>query len=91
MDLNTAKGKLNNNEYYSVSEVLADLRIIWDNCRQFNAEGSDILNMAENCSALLESLVEVSYYNACACVKWVCFCSHGSVFNKSDDDCAPVI
>lgn len=60
MDLNTAKGKLTNNEYYSVSEALADLRIIWDNCRQFNAEGSDILNMAENCSVMLESLVEVS-------------------------------
>ena len=65
MDLNTAKSKLTNNEYYSVSEALADLRIIWDNCRQFNAEGSDILNMAENCSALLESLVEVSDYLLC--------------------------
>lgn len=58
MDLATAKSRVL--EYRSVGEALADLRAIWDNCRAFNAEGSDILNSAEVCSALLESLVEVN-------------------------------
>lgn len=60
MDLATAKGKVN--EYSTVEEALGDLRLIWDNCRQFNAEGSEILQSAENCAVLLESLVEVRYF-----------------------------
>lgn len=58
MDLATAKQKLN--EYTSVEEALQDLRLIWENCRTFNAEGSDILLSAEACAEMLEALVEVS-------------------------------
>jgi len=66
MDLATVKSKINN--YSSVGEALADLRAIWDNCRVFNAEGSDILNSAENCSAMLESFVQVSLFSfECVC------------------------
>ncbi len=57
MDLTTAKQNLN--EYASVSDALHDLRLIWENCRTFNAEGSEILQSAEACAALLEALVEV--------------------------------
>ena len=59
MDLATVKSKIN--EYSSVGEALADLRAIWNNCRAFNAEGSDILSSAENCSAVLEAFVQVRF------------------------------
>jgi hypothetical protein len=59
MDLDTAKQKLAHGEYTSVEEVLSDLRQVWENCRLFNAEGSDILHLAEACAEMLEALVEV--------------------------------
>jgi len=59
MDLSTVRTKLSDDQYESVGDALADLRLIWDNCRTFNAEGSDILNSAEVCAILLEELVQV--------------------------------
>jgi hypothetical protein len=59
MDLTTVKQKLG--EYGSAQEALADLRLIWENCRTFNAEGSEILQSAEACAGLLEALVEVRF------------------------------
>jgi hypothetical protein len=65
MDLTTAKQKLN--EYASVADALHDLRLIWENCRTFNAEGSEILQSAEACAGLLEALVEVIFRNIFLC------------------------
>ena len=59
MDLTTIKERMH--EYHSIEECLGDIRLVWDNCRQFNAEGSDILQSAEECSVLLETLVAVSF------------------------------
>ena len=68
MDLSTVKEKIGSNEYANVTEALQDLRTIWDNCRQFNVEGSDILQSAETCAELLEVLVEVR-----SCRQLFCF------------------
>jgi Bromodomain len=42
MDLSTVKKKLKSSKYSSVSEVTADLMLIWDNCRTYNQIGSVI-------------------------------------------------
>ena len=59
MDLDTVKQNLNHNHYNNVEEALQDIRVIWENCRTFNAEGSEILLLADSCADMLESLVEV--------------------------------
>lgn len=61
MDLDTAKRKVAQGEYSSVEEALQDLRQIWENCRIFNAEGSEILLSAEACAELTEALIEVDF------------------------------
>lgn len=36
MDLSTAKKKLKGSKYQTVQEVVADLQLIWDNCKAYN-------------------------------------------------------
>ena len=59
MDLTTLKSKISN--YNTIEEVITDLRVIWDNCRNFNAEGSDIAMVADDFAAQVESFIEVTY------------------------------
>lgn len=40
MDLGTIKEKVKNSEYNHVEECLDDIQLIWDNCKNYNAEGS---------------------------------------------------
>ena len=66
-DLSTIKEQLN--KYETVEECLADLRLVWANCRLFNSEGSDIADTADALGAELEEMVEVRivlYVRACA-------------------------
>ena len=68
MDLTSMKE--NFNKYETVEEVLVDLRQIWENCRLFNAEGSDISATADMMDIELEGLVEVRttvYFHSCCC------------------------
>ena len=57
MDLSSMKENIN--KYETVEEVLSDLRQIWENCRLFNAEGSDISATANMMDMELEGLVEI--------------------------------
>ena len=57
MDLTTLKSKISS--YTTIEEAISDLRIIWDNCRNFNAEDSPISNAADELSAQVESSIEV--------------------------------
>lgn len=36
MDLNTVKKNLANNSYETVESCLADIELIWDNCKAYN-------------------------------------------------------
>lgn len=54
--------KENFNKYENVEEVLNDLRQIWENCRLFNAEGSDISATADLMDSELEGLIEVCIF-----------------------------
>lgn len=40
MDLGTVKDKIKNSEYVHVEECLDDIQLVWDNCKNYNAEGS---------------------------------------------------
>jgi Bromodomain len=42
MDLGTIKKLLRDGQYCEFSEVLADLDLIWDNCKKYNQAGSVI-------------------------------------------------
>lgn len=57
MDLTTFKQNLPS--YSKLEDALHDLRLIWSNCKKFNAEGSEIYNAAEQLSNLTEGMIEV--------------------------------
>ena len=57
MDLTNCRDKLNAGEYTTSDQALADLRLIWENCRLFNAEGSDIYETADALDAETQRLV----------------------------------
>ena len=57
VDLSTVKDQLS--KYETVEECLGDIRQIWENCRLFNAEGSEISSTADLLQTELEELVEV--------------------------------
>lgn len=41
--------KIKNNKYATTKEVLADLQLIWDNCKLYNIDGSVInINIMTN-------------------------------------------
>ncbi|KAH8242762.1 hypothetical protein KR032_001874 [Drosophila birchii] len=47
MDLSTILRRLNNNYYYQGKEAVEDVKLIFENCRQFNKEGSKIYEAGE--------------------------------------------
>lgn len=62
MDLSTVEKNLNYNTYITVLDALDDLQLIWDNCKSYNYEGSDIYDQATTLEKLTEKLVK-NYYN----------------------------
>lgn len=48
MDLGTCRANLKAGKYKTVEECLADLQLIWDNCKLFNHESSVDLYSPEN-------------------------------------------
>ena len=47
MDFSTLKKNLNDAKFSTYEEFLADLQLIWDNCKLYNMIGSDIYKLAE--------------------------------------------
>ena len=58
MDITTLREKVNSGEYAAIEHALVDLRQIWENCRLFNSEGSDIYATADALDAETAQLVE---------------------------------
>jgi len=54
MDLGTVKRKLERNQYKNASECADDIRLIWKNCKTYNADGSDYYLLAETFSRRFE-------------------------------------
>jgi hypothetical protein len=44
MDISTIKKKLKGSKYSCIAEAMADLLLIWDNCRTYNQVGSVLIN-----------------------------------------------
>jgi hypothetical protein len=57
MDLSTIKAKLSGAMYGSAELFITDLRLVFDNCRMFNAPDSDICEVAARLTALSERLI----------------------------------
>ena len=47
MDFSTLKKNLNDAKFKIYEEFLADLQLIWDNCKLYNMIGSEIYKLAE--------------------------------------------
>ena len=54
MDLGTVKRKLERGQYQSANDCAADIRLIWTNCKTYNADGSDFYLLAESFSKRFE-------------------------------------
>mmetsp|Transcript_4946 Transcript_4946/g.9280 ORF Transcript_4946/g.9280 Transcript_4946/m.9280 type:complete len:220 (+) Transcript_4946:863-1522(+) len=46
MDLNSVRKKLKGNKYQSLQEAVADIQLIWDNCKLYNVQDSPIVRQA---------------------------------------------
>ena len=42
MDLGTVKKKIENDEYDTVDDIAADIRLVWSNCMLYNRDGSEV-------------------------------------------------
>mmetsp|Transcript_21169 Transcript_21169/g.38204 ORF Transcript_21169/g.38204 Transcript_21169/m.38204 type:complete len:249 (-) Transcript_21169:261-1007(-) len=54
MDLGTVKRKLERTKYTTAAECAEDIRLIWDNCKTYNADGSDFYLLADSFSRRFE-------------------------------------
>jgi hypothetical protein len=59
-DLTTIKKKISFKGFNTVHDALVEIRRVWDNCRIFNAEGSEIFNAADTLADYTEQLIQVS-------------------------------
>lgn len=57
MDFATVQNKLGENNYANFHDFVADVRLIFDNCRLYNAEGCTLYKHAEMLDALFRDLV----------------------------------
>jgi hypothetical protein len=48
MDLGTIKKKIKNKEYTSFLQCGEDIKLIWNNCMTYNADGSDFYKLAQS-------------------------------------------
>mmetsp|Transcript_25112 Transcript_25112/g.36898 ORF Transcript_25112/g.36898 Transcript_25112/m.36898 type:complete len:282 (+) Transcript_25112:121-966(+) len=48
MDLGTVKRKLERGQYKTAAECAEDIRLVWTNCKTYNADGSDFFLLAES-------------------------------------------
>lgn len=48
MDLKTTRSKLIKQKYPRYEDFFKDIQLIWDNCKTYNIQGSDIYKLAED-------------------------------------------
>ena len=54
MDLTTVKQTIERQGYKSVNDCADDIRLIWNNCKKYNQDGSDFYNLADGFSKRFE-------------------------------------
>lgn len=55
MDLSQVKRNIEIGKYSNINEAAEDVRLIWTNCMQYNADGSDFYVLAQNFQKSFES------------------------------------
>ena len=63
MDLGTCKNNLLNGKYKIFQEFMDDLHLIWENCRTYNQQKSEIVKCGNACEKKLRSLIEKKFKN----------------------------
>ncbi|KAE8893156.1 hypothetical protein PF005_g17279 [Phytophthora fragariae] len=58
MDLGTIRNKLGKNEYKKPAEFARDMRLVWDNCKLYNQDGSDLYLLADELTKKFEDRVK---------------------------------
>ncbi|GAB9469215.1 hypothetical protein Gpo141_00006499 [Globisporangium polare] len=58
MDLGTIRNKLAKNEYKKAAEFARDVRLVWDNCKLYNQDGSELYDIADGLSKRFEDRVK---------------------------------
>ena len=64
MDLGTCKNKLLNGEYKIFQEFIDDVNLIWENCRNYNLQGSPIVKKANALDKKIRQLIDKQFKNA---------------------------
>ena len=64
MDLGTIRQKLNKGEYKKVQEFARDMRLVWDNCKLYNQDGSDLYLVADELSKKFEDKMKAMKLDA---------------------------
>jgi len=80
MDYGTMKAKLENGEYRSAQAMQKDFLLIMNNCREFNANSSDIVKAAR-----MQHLLRPQYLKEAAAKHNLFLAEDGSVLEISDD------
>jgi hypothetical protein len=62
MYLNLIENKLKNDEYPCAREFFEDLQLIWDNCKFYNQETSEIYKQADFLEKKTEELIKTYNY-----------------------------
>lgn len=57
MDLKTCRSKLVKQKYKRYEDFFKDVQLIWDNCKTYNMQGSDIYKLAEDCEKISKKAV----------------------------------
>lgn len=56
MDLGTIKQRLENDEYESLDQAAADMRLVWTNCMSYNQDGSEFYFLADTFARKFEEM-----------------------------------
>lgn len=63
MDLGTVESNVKDGKYATFQEFLADIELIWINCRTYNMAGSDIVKMANHCEKAFKRHMDKQFKN----------------------------
>ncbi|DBA00706.1 TPA: hypothetical protein N0F65_001177 [Lagenidium giganteum] len=58
MDLGTIRTKLSKREYKKPVEFARDMRLVWDNCKLYNQDGSELYQLADDLAKKFEDKVK---------------------------------
>ena len=79
LDLQIIEGKVNYNEYGCLADFIGDVSRIFENCRYFNQEGSNVAKSAQNLEEFLAKQIVTVREKVAAVSQWNI---NKSVFNN---------